>query len=66
MYPQHGEKHLTINELADRLGVPVQTIYHWNKYGTGPAYMKLGVHCRYRLADVIAWEQSRLVGAKSA
>lgn len=53
------EKHLTIEELADRVGVPPATVYRWNSRGGGPRYMKIGVHVRYKLADVIAWENSR-------
>ena len=56
------EKHLSPEELAEREGVPVQTVYGWNKTGGGPSRMKIGRHVRYRLADVIAWEESRLVG----
>lgn len=53
------EKHLTPGDLAEREGVPVKTVYQWNSTGTGPRYMKIGRHVRYRLADVIAWENER-------
>jgi predicted DNA-binding transcriptional regulator AlpA len=56
-----AERFLTVKDLKARYGVPVQTIYDWNAKGVGPKYMKLGIHCRYRLADVLAWEKSRLV-----
>lgn len=52
-------KHLTVVDLAEREGVPVATVYGWNSKGCGPPYMKIGRHVRYRLADVIAWEDSR-------
>ena len=55
-----AEKHLTVVELAERLGVPRQTIYDWNMRGTGPRYLRVGRHVRYRLRDVETWEQSRL------
>jgi predicted DNA-binding transcriptional regulator AlpA len=55
-----AEKHLTITDLAERCGVPVQTVYYWNSTGAGPRYMKLGRHVRYRMADVLIWEKSRL------
>jgi len=48
-------------ELARREGVPVQTVYGWNKTRTGPRFMKIGRHVRYRVADVIAWENSRTI-----
>ncbi|MFI7044754.1 helix-turn-helix transcriptional regulator [Streptosporangium sandarakinum] len=56
------EKHLTPEELAEREGVSLQTVYFWNRTGTGPRYMKIGRHCRYRSADVIAWENEQYVG----
>ncbi|MEU4823103.1 helix-turn-helix domain-containing protein [Actinomadura sp. NPDC023710] len=54
-----GERHLTPEDLSGRFGVPVKTVYDWNSKGTGPRYMKIGRHARYRLADVIAWENDR-------
>ena len=59
-------KHLSPEELADREGVPLETVYHWNKTRTGPSYLKVGRHVRYRVADVLAWEKSRLVERSSA
>jgi predicted DNA-binding transcriptional regulator AlpA len=54
-----ADKHLSPEDLAEREGVPVATVYQWNSRGTGPRPMKIGRHVRYRLADVIAWEDSR-------
>jgi predicted DNA-binding transcriptional regulator AlpA len=59
---QRDDRHLTAAELAARQGVPVRTVYAWNYMGTGPAYLKHGRSVRYRLADVIAWEESHLTG----
>ncbi len=56
-----SETYLSPEELADRFGVPLQTVYGWNKQTSGPPYMKLGRHVRYKLSDVLAWEQSRMV-----
>ncbi|MEU0520651.1 helix-turn-helix domain-containing protein [Streptosporangium sp. NPDC006007] len=56
------ETHLTVEDLAARLRVPPDTVYRWNSRGGGPAYIKVGRHARYRLADVIAWEDTRRVG----
>jgi excisionase family DNA binding protein len=64
-FPHHGESHLTVEDLANREGVPLQTIYRWNREGDGPPRMRIGRHVRYRLSDVVAWEESRIVG-KSA
>jgi predicted DNA-binding transcriptional regulator AlpA len=54
-----GEKHLDPESLAEREGVPLETVYRWNSRGGGPRFMKIGRHVRYKLADVIAWENSR-------
>lgn len=53
------ETHLTIKDLAEREQVPDATVYRWNSDGTGPRYLRLGRHVRYRLSDVVAWENSR-------
>ena len=60
------EKHLTIADLAERVGVPPATVYQWNSRGDGPRYLKIGRHVRYRLADVIAWENTRYAGGPEA
>lgn len=52
--------HLTIEQLAEREGVAVGTVYGWNSKGGGPRYIKVGKHVRYRMSDVLAWEESRL------
>jgi excisionase family DNA binding protein len=59
------DRHLTVADLAEREGVPVQTVYAWNRTGTGPAYMKVGRFVRYRLRDVEQWEKSRIVDRAS-
>jgi excisionase family DNA binding protein len=56
-------RHLTVEDLAERLGVPVRTIYDWNMRGVGPRYLKIGRHARYRMSDVLEWEKSRAVPA---
>lgn len=46
--------------LAERYGLPLETVYGWNKTRSGPKYLKIGRHVRYRLSDVIAWEKTRI------
>lgn len=53
------DKHLTPEDLAEREGVPLSTIYVWNSRGLGPRYMRIGRHVRYKLRDVIEWENER-------
>lgn len=60
------DKHLSPEDLAQRYGLPVQTVYAWNKSRTGPRFMKIGRHCRYRLADVLAWERERTIPTGTA
>lgn len=55
-----AERHLSPGDLAERERVPVTTIYQWNRLGTGPRFMRIGRHVRYRMADVLAWEESRV------
>lgn len=61
MMREAAERHLTVEELAEREGVSVYAVYAWNRDRTGPRYMRVRRLCRYRLADVLAWEKSRLV-----
>ena len=60
------EQHLTIKELAEREQVPVSTIYQWNSHGAGPRYLRIGKHVRYRLADVVKWEDGRYADPEPA
>jgi predicted DNA-binding transcriptional regulator AlpA len=54
-------RHLSPAELAEREGVPLETVYGWNKQRSGPPFMKIGRHVRYRLADVERCEESRTI-----
>lgn len=61
-----AEKHLSVPELAERVGVPIATVHQWNSRRTGPKFMKIGKYVRYRLADVLAWENSRYADGADA
>jgi predicted DNA-binding transcriptional regulator AlpA len=50
---------LSPTELADLLGVPVQTLYQWRYLGTGPRGFKAGRHLRYDPAEVRRWITER-------
>ncbi|MHA7661858.1 helix-turn-helix transcriptional regulator [Mycolicibacterium sp. HS_4_1] len=50
---------LTRLEVSERLRLPVKTLAVWASQGTGPRYARFGRHCRYRLSDVIAWEEKQ-------
>jgi predicted DNA-binding transcriptional regulator AlpA len=39
--------------------VPLQTVYRWNRDGTGPMYFRLGKHARYSRNEVLRWLASK-------
>ena len=46
---------LSIEDLADYLGVPVTTIYDWRVDGKGPCGVGVGRHVKFTQRDVQAW-----------
>ena len=54
------ETFLTVRQLAERYGVARRTVYWWNEQGSGPRWLKIGGELRYRLSDVLAYEEARL------
>jgi excisionase family DNA binding protein len=46
---------LSIETLAEYVGVPVVTIYRWRTEGKGPRAMRIGKHLKFALSDVQAW-----------
>ncbi len=50
---------LTRTEVSDRLRVPVATLCQWAYLNRGPKFAKFGRHARYRLSDLIAWENEQ-------
>lgn len=57
------DRYLTPVDLADLLGVPVETVYQWRRKETGPRGFRVGKHLRYDPEDVRAWVASLLEGA---
>jgi excisionase family DNA binding protein len=45
----------TVDQVADYLGVPKQTVYCWRTSGYGPVGFRVGKHLRWRASTVIAW-----------
>lgn len=45
----------SVGEVAEYLGVPVDTLYAWRYRGIGPRGSKVGRHVRYRWEDVDRW-----------
>ena len=46
---------LSIEDLAEYLGVPVTTIYDWRVDGKGPCGIRVGRHVKFTVSDVLAW-----------
>ncbi|MGF1616859.1 MAG: helix-turn-helix transcriptional regulator [Acidimicrobiia bacterium] len=57
---EHDERLLTVEELADYLGVPVATIYAWRYRREGPSGFRVGKHLRFRWSDVEEWIEHQL------
>lgn len=51
---------LSTNDLAKRWNLRSGTLSRWRQYGTGPAFLKFGKTVRYRIEDVIEYEQRSL------
>lgn len=45
----------TIEDVANYLGVPKQTVYAWRTSGYGPQGFRVGKHVRWRASTVITW-----------
>ena len=48
-----------VEELAEYLGVPVQTIYDWRLSGRAPRAYKFGKHLRFAASDIAEWLEQR-------
>ena len=51
---------LTVDDLAEYLGVPVATIYAWRYHSEGPQGFRVGKHLRYRWVDIEEWISDRI------
>jgi excisionase family DNA binding protein len=52
-------KLMTIDDVAEYLGIPKQTLYQWRSKGYGPPGRRIGKHVRYRQSDVEQWVTDR-------
>ncbi|WP_311609171.1 helix-turn-helix transcriptional regulator [Streptomyces evansiae] len=57
------DRYLTPLDLADLLGVPLETVYQWRRKRTGPRGFRVGRHLRFDPEDVRAWVASLQDGA---
>ncbi len=51
---------LSTNDLAKRWNLRPGSLSRWRQHGTGPAFLKFGKTVRYRIEDVIEYEQRLL------
>ncbi|MCL1692279.1 MAG: helix-turn-helix domain-containing protein [Actinomycetia bacterium] len=51
---------LTVEDLAEYLGVPVATLYAWRYHRQGPPGFRVGRHLRYRWTDIEEWISHRV------
>ncbi|MFE9678724.1 helix-turn-helix domain-containing protein [Streptomyces sp. NPDC006259] len=49
------EQYLTPADVAELLGVPVETLYQWRRKRTGPPAFRVGRHLRYDPARLRQW-----------
>lgn len=54
---QRNREWLTRKELGARWSIPPATLAQWGHLGRGPRYATFGKHVRYRLTDVLAYEE---------
>jgi excisionase family DNA binding protein len=57
---EHIDRLLTVQDLADYLGVSVATIYAWRYRQLGPPGFRIGKHLRFRWSDIERWIEDRI------
>lgn len=57
------DRFLTPVDVAELLGVPLETVYQWRRKRTGPRGFRVGRHVRFDPADVRSWVEAQMEGA---
>ena len=53
----HDTRYLTVDEVAERYGVSVDSIWRWKRKGNFPLAVRVGPGCtRWRMSDLIDHE----------
>lgn len=55
-----SDARLTQTDLARRWKLSTRSLEKWRTLGTGPVYVKVGGAVRYRLEDILAYEDAHL------
>lgn len=63
--PEQASPWLTREQVAARLQMQPDTLKWWAVKGKGPRFAKFGRHVRYRISDIIAWEEQQVTGGES-
>ena len=66
LLPSPEARWLPRPEVGERLKIPTKTLAQWASQKKGPRYASFGRHTRYRLSDVIAWENAQFIGGDVA
>ncbi|PWE30588.1 hypothetical protein DDZ14_14975 [Maritimibacter sp. 55A14] len=53
-------------ELASRWRISQRTLQRWRTEGSGPAHVLIGGSVRYRMADVLAFEEGHRLGGNGS
>lgn len=56
----------TRKDVANYLGVPVNTLVQWAHRGSGPKYVRVGRYARYDWRDVERWLSEQQHGGQGA
>jgi excisionase family DNA binding protein len=62
MAPVQQRQLASRDAVAEYLGVPRKTLDQWAYRGTGPRFVRVGKHVRYRWSDVEQWLESQESG----
>ena len=54
---------LSVEDLAEYLGVPATTLYQWRYRREGPLGFRVGRHLRYQRIDVAKWIERQIENA---
>lgn len=58
------ERAVDVNQVAALTGHATITLAQWRAQGKGPRFFRIGRNVRYRLGDVLAFRDERMVGKR--